>query len=55
MYYTTPEELMKRLTLLTGTRHAGNNNIQLRNEAWQILDKLIKLGVINRLQYDKYV
>ena len=46
---------MKRLILITGTRKAGNNNIQLRNQAWQILDELIKLGVINKSQYDKYV
>ena len=32
IYHTSPEELMKRLTLLTGTRRAGNNNIQLQNE-----------------------
>ena len=26
MVYTSPEDLMKRLTLLTGARRAGNNN-----------------------------
>ena len=26
VYYTSPEDLMKRLTLLTGARRAGNNN-----------------------------
>ena len=54
-YYNNPEQLMKRLKLITGTRQAGNNNIQLRNEAWQILDELMKLGIINKIQYDKYV
>lgn len=54
-YYTTPEDLMNRLKLMTGTRKAGTNNIQLRNEAWKILDELIKLGVIDKTQYDKNV
>ena len=26
VYYSSPEDLMKRLTLLTGARCAGNNN-----------------------------
>ena len=26
VYYTSPEDLMKRLTLLTGARRTGNNN-----------------------------
>lgn len=55
VYYTTPEDLMNRLKLMTGTRKAGTNNIQLRNEAWKILDELIKLGVIDKTQYDKNV
>ena len=42
IYYTSPEDLMKRLTLLTGTRIAGNTNISLRNEMWEILDHLLK-------------
>ena len=55
IYYTSPEELMKRLTLLTGTRHAGNNNIQLRNEIWEILDHLLKLEIISKKDYNVYV
>lgn len=53
--YTEPEDLMKRLILLTGTRKAGNTNISLRNEAWEILDHLLKLGVITKSKYDMYV
>ena len=49
IYYTEPEDLMKRLTLLTGTRKA------LRNEVWEILDHLLKLGVITKSEYDMYV
>lgn len=55
IYYTSPEDLMKRLTLLTGTRRAGNTNIQLRNEVWEILDHLLKLDIISKSQYDAYV
>ena len=55
IYYTEPEDLMKRLTLLTGTRKAGNTNITLRNEVWEILDHLLKLGVITKSEYDMYV
>ena len=55
IYYTTPDGLMKRLTLFTGTRRAGNNNIQLRNEVWEIIEKLLQLGVIDKSQYDAYV
>ena len=50
-----PEDLMERLTLLTGIRIAGNTNISLRNEVWEILDHLLKLGVITKSQYDAYV
>ena len=55
IYYTSPEDLMKRLTLLTGTRAAGNTNIQLRNEMWEILDHLLKSEIISKKQYDDYI
>ena len=53
--YSTSEDLMKRLTLITGTRRAGNNNLSLRNEAWEILDHLLEQCVITKAQYDAYV
>ena len=55
MYYTGPEDLMKRLKLITGIRRAGNNNIQLYNETWEIIDKLRSLGEISKEEYDRYV
>ena len=55
IYYTSPEDLMKRLTLLTGTRAAGNTNIELRNEIWEILDHLLKNEKISKKQYDAYI
>ena len=55
IYYTTPEDLMKRLTLLTGTRAAGNNNISIQNEISEILDHLLKNETISKKQYDTYI
>ena len=53
IYYTTPEDLMKRLTLLTGARRACNNNFQLRYEVWKITDELSELSVISKA-HDAY-
>ena len=55
IYYTNPNELFKKLQLISGSRIAGNTNIRLKNEAYQIIDKLLELGAINKSQYDKYV
>ena len=55
IYYTSPEDLMKRLTLLTGTRAAGNTNISLQNEISEILDHLLKNEKISKKQYDAYI
>ena len=55
IYYTSPEDLMKRLTLLTGTRAAGNTNFELRNEISEILDHLLKNEKITKKQYDGYI
>ena len=53
--YTDPNDMMKRLTLLTGSKRAGNTSVQLKNEIWQIIDYLLKQGVIKKSQYDKYI
>ena len=53
--YTDPSEMMQRLTLLTGSKRAGNTSIQLKNEIWQIIDYLLKQGIIKKSQYDNYV
>ena len=55
IYFTSPEDLMKRLTLLTGTRVAGNTNLELRNEISEILDHLLKNEKISKKQYDGYI
>ena len=55
IYYTSPQDLMKRLTLLTGTRAAGNTNLEHRNEISEILDHLLKNEKITKTQYDDYI
>ncbi|KAL9975788.1 hypothetical protein ACROYT_G012984 [Oculina patagonica] len=55
MIYSDPNDLMKRLTLLAGSKRAGNTSIVLRNEMWQIIDYLLKQGLIAKTQYDKFV
>ena len=55
IYYTSPEDLMKRFTLLTGTQLAGNTNISLQNEISEILDHLLKNEKISKKQYDAYI
>ena len=55
IYYTKPKELMDRLRLLTGSRRAGNTSIQIRNEVWEIIDKLLSLGIITKTKHDTYV
>ena len=55
IYYTSPEDLMKRLNLLTGTRAAGNTNISIQNEISEILDHLLKNEKISKKQYDVYI
>ena len=55
-YYTKPKELIDRLTLLIGSRKADNNNIiQQRNEMWEIIHKLLSLGIITKTRHDAYV
>ena len=55
IYYTSPEDLMKRLFLLTGTRAAGNTNLEHQNEISEILDHLLKNEKITKKQYDDYI
>ena len=53
--YSNPEDLMKRLTLLTGSPRPGNTLLALRNEVLEIIDHLLKNGIITKLQHDQYV
>ena len=55
MYYTDPDQLMERLSLISASRAGGNTNMTLRNESYQIIDELLKKGDIDKSQYDKYI
>lgn len=40
--------------IFTTITHNSNNNLQLRNKVWQILDELLKLSVITKTHNNKY-
>ena len=46
-YYKNAEELLDRLAQLISARDAGNTSAELRNEAGDILDKLLDDGEID--------
>lgn len=50
-YYSNPEELFDRLDVLTATVRAGNTSREVRNEASIILDRLLKDGGIDEIDY----
>ena len=54
IYYTSPEDMMKRLKILTGSFAAGHTNISAHNEAWNIIDKLLTTGAITKQQHGAY-
>ena len=48
--------MLRKLQVLYYSRRAGNNNLQLRIEVWQILDELLKLSeTVSKIEYDAYV
>ena len=49
------KDLKDRLMKLTGSISAGNSSIQLRNEAIEILDHLLKKNKISKEQYSAYI
>ena len=49
------KDLKDRLIKLTGSISAGNSSIQLRNEAIEILDHLLKKNKISKEQYSAYI
>ena len=57
-YYSTCDELIERLNLLCGSKDAGNNSTEIRNEIVSILDILLNKGVIDanshKLLYNKW-
>ena len=55
IYYSNRYDLLDRLKLLVGTRRAGNNNLALRNEIWQIIDTVLEKKYIKISEYDNFV
>jgi hypothetical protein len=57
-YYSSCDELIQRLKVLCGSRKAGNNSSEVRNEIVSILDILLNNKYINtkehKLLYDKW-
>jgi gas vesicle protein len=52
-YYSSCDELIQRLKVLCGSREAGNNSPEVRNEIVSILDILLKNRYINAKQHKK--
>ena len=50
----TPIDLTDRLVKLTRSMKAGNSSLQLRNEAIEILDHLLRKNEISKKQYNAY-
>ena len=55
IYYTNPEQLVKRLELLTGSLNAGNTSIQLKNEIYDIIDHLLKLKILTKDKHNAFI
>ena len=53
-YYSSCDELIQRLKVLCGSREAGNNSPEVRNEIVSILDILLKNRYINAKQHKKF-
>ena len=54
-YYGSNDELIKRFSVLTGSRKAGNINPEIVSEATEILDILKSKGVIDQQAYKQLV
>ena len=50
-YYKTPDELVERLELLIGSKQGGKVSVEIDNEIANILDRLLKDGVITKKKY----
>ena len=55
IHYSSHDQMLERLKVLTASRQAGNNSIAVRNEIWSLIDRLHKDNKISKDQYDAYV
>ena len=53
MFFNNPNEMLKKLELIIGSKVAGNNSIELRNTGVALLDILLRNSILNRSQYNK--
>ena len=53
MFFNNPKQLLKKLEIITGEIAAGNTSIKMRNMGVAILDTLLRISAINKLQYNK--
>ena len=55
VYFTSIEQMMQRLKLLSASRRSGNNSAAIRNEIWNIINHLHRNSHITKDQYDRYI
>ena len=55
IYYNNPQQLIDRLRLLVGSKRAGNTNPEIDNEIIGISDELVKKGLINNVEYIRFM
>ena len=55
IYFTNPEQMVKRLELLIGSLNAGNSSIQLKNELYDIIDHLLKLKILTKDKHNAFI
>lgn len=51
--FSDPNEMVERLDLLIASKNAGNDSIEVYNECVEILDKLLNLKLIKKLDHKK--
>jgi len=51
--FNDPNEMLQRLAVLIGEKSAGNNNDNIRNEMMEILDILLKKGILTKTDHRK--
>ena len=52
-FFSNPKELLQKLEVIIGSILAGNTNQGIRNTGVEILDFLLKEGVINKSQHER--
>ena len=53
MFFSDPEEMLKKLEIIIGSLAAGNNSKELRNTGFALLHILFRNSILNKPQYNK--